>query len=80
MSRSEPYTTNEIEALLLAQEERLGKHRLLDPLTSPVTAVVASWNPINSRTAKSKIKFSNYRGQRGSSRSSSLHGSRPFSF
>ena len=79
MSRSEPYTTNEIEALLLAQEERLDKHRLHDPLTSPVTAAFASWNPVNSRTAKSKTKFSNYRGQRGFSRSSSSYGPRPFS-
>jgi len=80
MSRFEPYTVNEIKALLLAQEERLDKHRLLDPLTSPIMAVVASWNPVNSRTAKSKTKFSNYRGHRGSSRSSSLHGARSFSF
>jgi len=27
MSRLDPYTTNEIEALLLAQKERLDKHR-----------------------------------------------------
>jgi len=73
MSRSEPYTVNEIKALLLAQEERLDKHRLLDPLASLV-AVVISWNPVHSRTDKSKNKFNNFRGYRGSSRSGSFHG------
>jgi len=42
MSKSKLDTINEIETLLLTQEERLDKHRLLDPLTSPVSAIVAS--------------------------------------
>jgi len=68
MPRSEPYTVNETKALLLAQEEHLDKHSLLNPLASPVATVVASWNPVHSRTHKSKNMFNNFCGNRGSSR------------
>jgi len=58
MSRSKPYTINEIEALLLAQVEHLDKHRLLDPLTSPAAAA-ASWNPMQSRNERTIFVESN---------------------
>jgi len=42
MSRSEPYTINEIEALLLAQEERLAKPHSVDLLSYSPVVVVAT--------------------------------------
>jgi len=50
LSRTEPYTINEIEALLLAQEDRLDKHHHVDPLTFTPATTVSSWNPSHART------------------------------
>ena len=53
MSRKKAYTINEIEALLLAQEERFAKHLQIDHLTVPPTADVATWTPTRSTNGKS---------------------------
>ena len=64
MSRSKPYTINEIEALRLAQEERLAKPRSVDPLSySPVVAIV-TWRPSHARNGKQNSQFSSSRGGR----------------
>jgi len=52
MSRLEPYTINEIEALLLAQEERLAKPRSVDLLSYSPVAAVATWHPSHARNGK----------------------------
>jgi len=52
MSRSEPYTINEIKALLLAQEERLAKPRSVDPLSYSPVAAIATWRPSHARNEK----------------------------
>ena len=71
LSRTDPYTVDEIEALLLAQEERLEKHKQLNPalqtnVTSSLIHVTSSsWNNPSQRGR------SNNRGGRFRSRSSS---------
>jgi len=74
MSISEPYTINEIEALLLAQEERLEKHCFVDPLTYSTVVVVTSW--IHRIQETRNNSFLSSRGGRGHYRPSSSTGSR----
>jgi len=76
MSRSEPYTINEIEALLLAQEERLVKPRSVDPLSYSPVAAIATWRPSHARHEKQNSRFSSSRGGGSHSRSSSSTGLR----
>jgi len=75
MSRSEPYTINEIEALLLAQEERLAKPRSVDPLPYSPAAAIATWRPSHARHGKQNPRFSSSRGGRSHSCSSYSTGS-----
>ena len=65
MSRKEVYTINEIEALLLAQEERFAKHLQVDHLTVPPTVDVATWTPTRSTNGKSQRKPGGSHGGRG---------------
>ena len=48
LSRLDPYTIDEIEALLLDQEERMEKHRFYDSMPQ-ANVVVNSWNGNNTR-------------------------------
>jgi len=67
-SRLDPYTIEDIEALLLAQEERFDKHKSLDhPLIQANTAST-QWNP--SVPSRSPFRGTNLCGGRGSARHS----------
>ena len=70
LSRHEPYTVEEIEALLLAQEEWFEKHRSTDILPQ-ANVSTSSW------TSSSQGRVSE-RGGRSRSRSSSNRGGRSF--
>ena len=72
LSRRDPYTVAEIEALLLVQEERLERHNQVDPLTFPATAAYTSWHPANPSQEKYKNNFSGSRGTRGSGRNNNF--------
>ena len=79
LSRIDPYTVDEIEVLLLAQEERLEKHKQLNPAlqtnvtSSQINVTSSSWNNPSQRGG------SNNRGGRFQSRSSSqTRGGRSF--
>jgi len=75
MLRSEPYTINEIKTLLLAQEERLAKHRPMDLVTYSLVVVVATWHPSHARNERLNHRFPSSRGGRGHSRPSYSTGS-----
>jgi len=65
LSRRDPYTVAEIEALLLIQEEQLERHNQVDPLTLPATVAYTSWHPANPSQEKYKNNFSSSRSTRG---------------
>jgi len=76
MSRKESYTINEIEALLLAQEERFVKHHQVDHLTISPSTNVATWTPTRSTTSKFQRKPGSSRGGHNFMHASSNQGSR----
>jgi len=71
LSRLDPYTIDEIEALLLAQEERMEKHRFQDSMPQ-ANVVVNSWNGNNAHGR------SNQRSGRSSRTNQSTRGDRSF--
>ena len=60
-SRIDPYTVEDIEALLLAQEERFDKHRLLESGIVKAHIWTASWQPSNPTYTKPWMN-QNHRG------------------
>ena len=63
-SRLDPYTVDDIEALLLAQEERFDKHKSLDRPFIQANTASTQWNP--SAPSWSPFHGTNLRGGRGS--------------
>ena len=61
LSRKDPYTVDDLETLLLAQEERFEKHKLAHYSILQVNTVSTSWNFKNQH----KRKPSNYSSHGG---------------
>jgi len=71
LSRTEPYTVEEIEALLLAHEERLEKHKQADNVFQ-VHATTSSWH------SSTRGRFQDRAGRQRSRPPSSVRGGRSF--
>ena len=67
-SRLDPYTVEDIEALLLAEKERFDKHKSLDRPFIQVNTISTHWNP--SASSRSPFRGTNLCGGRGSARHS----------
>jgi len=72
-SRLDPYTVDDIEALLLAQEERYEKFRILDQQSLTTNTATTSRSPINpsGTSSRNNNKFRSFsKNSRGSARNS----------